>query len=74
MLAGYLQANPFQLSNSGAAKPQASRAKSILGSEGFTSQTPKPLNRPLILLLEHQKFMDFSKCLENPQNFSEHGK
>jgi hypothetical protein len=42
--------------------------------EGFTSQTPKPLNHPLVPLSEHQKFMDFSKCLENSQNFSGYGK
>jgi hypothetical protein len=38
--------------------------------EGLASQTPKPLNRPLIPLSEHQKFMNFLKYLENPQKFS----
>jgi hypothetical protein len=45
--------------------------------QGFTSQThthSKPLNRQLIPLSKEQKFMDFSKCLENSQNFSEHEK
>jgi hypothetical protein len=42
--------------------------------EGFTSQTPTPLNRPPIPLSEHQNFVDFSNCLENSQNFSEDGK
>jgi hypothetical protein len=37
-------------------------------AEGLTSQTPKHT------LSEHQKFMEFSKCLGNSQNFSEHGK
>jgi len=40
----------------------------VLRLEGFTSQTPKPLNRPIVPLSEHQKYMDFSKCLANSQN------
>jgi hypothetical protein len=42
--------------------------------EGSTGQTPTPLNRPLIPLSEHQKFMIFSKYLENSQNFTQRGK
>jgi len=40
----------------------------VLRLEGFTSQTPKPLNRPIVPLSEHQKFVDFSKSLENSQS------
>jgi hypothetical protein len=43
------------------------RHKPLSRIEGLASQTPKPLNRPLIIALsEHKKFMDFSKYLENP--------
>jgi hypothetical protein len=31
----------------------------VLQLECFTSQTPKSLNRPLVPLSEHQKYMDF---------------
>jgi len=36
--------------------------------------TAQTLNRQLIPLLEHQRFMFFSKCLEHSQNFSEYVK
>jgi hypothetical protein len=37
--------------------------------EGFTGQTPIPLNRPVS---PHQNFIDFSKFLENSKNFAEY--
>jgi hypothetical protein len=36
--------------------------------EGFTSQTPTPLNRPAS---SHQNSIDFSKLLEKSKNFAE---
>jgi hypothetical protein len=36
--------------------------------EGFTSQTPTPLNRPAS---PHQNSIDFSKLLEKSKNFAE---
>jgi hypothetical protein len=37
--------------------------------EGFTGQTPKPLNRPPS---PHQNFIDFSKLSENSKNFTKY--
>jgi hypothetical protein len=37
--------------------------------EGFTSQTPKPLNRPPS---PYQNFIDFSKLSENSKNFTDY--
>ena len=39
------------------------------GLEGFTGQTPKPLNRPLTPLSKHEKFVVSLKCLKNFENF-----
>jgi hypothetical protein len=37
--------------------------------EGFTGQTPTPLNRPAS---PHQNFIDFSKLQENSKNLAEY--